>query len=145
MVNSRQKGAGFETKVCKLLKQITKRTWVRTPSSGGVATRTGNIALAGDVMCQNFKSKYVFELKKYKEYNIESLITKKGMVIKWLQQLEREKGKRKGVLIFSRNYGKIFVLAETDEEIPNTMRYKNYVFGLFDEVMPILLKEEIRK
>ena len=143
-ISSRQKGLGFENKICKMLKDLTNRRWTRTPGSGSVATRTGNMRVAGDVMPVNFKCDYVFELKKYKDYNIEGFLTGKGDSAKWLEQLKREKKHKKGVLIFARNYGKIFVLAETDEVIPNTFRYNEYVLGLFDVVMPVILKEYIR-
>ena len=144
MVNSRSKGANFETKICKMLKDLTNRRWTRTPGSGSVATRTGNMRVAGDVMPVNFKCDYVFECKKYKDYNIEGLLTQKGDMWKWFEQLKREKKKKKGVLIFARNYGKIFVLAETDEVIKNTFKFNEYVLGLFDVVMPVIMKEYIR-
>ena len=143
-INSRAKGAGFENKICGLLKKLTHREWVRTPGSGAVATRTGNLALAGDIMPVNFKCAYVFECKKYKEYNLESLITQKGDLWKWYIQLQRECKSKKGILVFSRNYGKVFVLAETDEQIPNTIRYGEYLVGLFDNIMPILMQRYIK-
>ena len=144
-ISSRQKGVGYETKICNLLNKITGRTFVRSPGSGAVATRTGNTKLAGDIIGQNFQCDYVFECKKYKEYNLEGLITQKGDIWKWFLQLEKEKGKRPGVLIFSRNYGKNFVLAEYEEDIKGTMRYGNYILGLFDQVMPIILEKYVKK
>ena len=144
MVNSRQKGMGFEYKVCKMLKNVTKREWVRSPSSGGVATRTGNLALAGDILPRNFKCKYVIECKKYKEARLEEILKGTGNLPKWIRQLEREKGDRLGLLVFSENYGKTYVMAETDENIPNTFRYNKYVIGLFDQVIPVVMKEYIK-
>ena len=144
MVNSRKKGADFEYKICKKLKELTGREWVRSPASGGVATKTGNNALAGDVLMRNGKCKYVFELKKYKEIRLEELIKKTGNLPKWVKQLEREKGGRPGILVWSENYGKIFVMAETDECITNVFRYNGYVIGLWEQIMPIVLKEYIK-
>ena len=141
MVNSRQKGMGFEYKVCKMLKNVTKRDWTRSPGSGAVATKTGNLALAGDILPKNFKCKYVIECKKYKEIRLEDILKGTGNLPKWIRQLEREKGNRPGILIWSENYGKTYVMAETDEFIPNTFRYNGYVIGLFDQVIPVVLEE----
>ena len=135
MVNSRQKGAGFESKAVKILEQYTGKKWTRSPQSGGVSTRTGNQALAGDIIRKGKPSPYVIECKKYKEVNLEDLVTRKGNMMKWLTQLEREKGKRKGILIFSRNYGKTMCLVETEKDIPNTLKYNQYTLGLLDEVL----------
>jgi len=103
VVNSRAKGASFESKIVKILEKITGKKWARTPQSGGVATRTGNTKLAGDIMRKGKTSPYVIEAKKYKEVNLEDLVTRKGNMIKWIAQLEKEKGSRKGILIFARN------------------------------------------
>jgi len=144
LVNSRRKGKAFEYKICDKLKELTDRTFVPSPSSGGVATKTGNLALAGDILPRNFKCKYVFECKKYKEIRLEELLKNTGNLPKWIKQLEREKKHRPGILIWSENYGKIYVLAETDEIIPNTFRYNGYVIGLWDIVMPVVMKEYIK-
>ena len=144
MVNSRKKGADFEYRICKELKKLTGREWVRSPASGGVATKTGNNALAGDILLRNGKCQYVFELKKYKEIRLEEILKGTGNLPKWVKQLEREKGKRPGILVWSENYGKIYVMAETDEYIPNTFKYNGYVIGLLEKVMPIVLKEYIK-
>ena len=135
MVNSRQKGNAFESKVVKILEKHTGKKWTRSPQSGGVATRTGNQALAGDIIRKGKPSPYVIECKKYKEVNLEDLVTRKGNMMKWLAQLEREKGARKGILIFSRNYGKIMCLVETDKDLPNTLKYKQYSLGILEEVL----------
>ena len=97
MVNSRRKGADFEYKIARLLEEYTGKKWVRTPGSGAVATKTGNMALAGDLMPVNWKCPYVIECKKYKK------VTDK-LIEKWLKQLKREKGKRLGILIYAENY-----------------------------------------
>ena len=142
MVNSRAKGAGYESKIVKILTDITGKKWTRSPQSGGVATRTGNQALAGDIIRKGKPSPYVIECKKYKEVNFEDLVLQKGNMLKWIAQLEREKGKRKGILIFSRNYGKDMCLVETDIEIPNTLKYNQYTVGLLKHVLEYI-KDEI--
>ncbi len=134
-VNSRAKGAGFETKVVKILELATGKKWARTPGSGGVATRTGNTKLAGDIMRRGKPSPYVVECKKYRVVNMEELITGKGNFPKWLAQLEKEKGKRKGILIFARNYGKLMCMVETDRTIPNTIKWNDYTIGLLTDVL----------
>jgi len=144
MVNARRKGKDFEYKICGKLKELTGREWVPSPSSGGVATKTGNLLLAGDILPKNFKCNYVFECKKYKEIRLEEILKNTGNMPKWIKQLEREKKNRPGILIWSENYGKIFVMAETNEEIPSTFKYKGYVIGLWDVVMPIVMKEWIK-
>ncbi len=140
MVNSRQKGKSFELKICEKLKKLTGREWKPTPGSGAQATRTGEIKLAGDIFCPSKESEFVWECKKYKEADITELIRNVGNFPKWLKQLEREKRNKKGALVFSKNYGKIFILVECDKDIPNTFKYGKYTFGLFDEVVPNLLK-----
>ena len=123
MVNSRQKGATYETKIVKILEKATGKKWTRSPQSGGVATRTGNNAIAGDIIRKGKPSPYVIECKKYKTVNFEDLILQKGDMVKWVKQLEREKGDRKGILIFARNYGKDMCLVETERTIPNTLKF----------------------
>ena len=140
MVNSRQKGKKFEEKIVEKLNKLTGLKWKTTPGSGAYATRTGDIKLAGDIFCTSKESEYVWECKKYKEVNIEELLTKTKNMHKWVKQLEREKKHKKGILVYSQNYGKIFVLVETDITLPNTMRWGKYLFGLFDEVLPKILK-----
>jgi hypothetical protein len=144
MVNSRKKGADFEYRICKKLKELTGREWVRSPASGGVATKTGNNALAGDVLMRNGKCKYVFELKKYKEIRLEEILKGTGNLPKWIKQLEREKGDRPGILVWSENYGKIYVMVETNMYIPNTFKYNGYVIGIWENVMPIIMMEYIK-
>ena len=141
MTNSRQKGATFETKICKLLKEITGKKFTRTPGSGAVSTRTGNMALAGDIMGVNHKFPWVVEAKKYKEVNFNDLLTGKGNMPKWVAQLERESKTRPGMLVFAENYGKIKIMVKTQLQIPNTFKWNDYVIGLFEKVMPILWKE----
>ena len=135
MVNSRVKGATYETKIVKILEKATGKKWTRSPQSGGIATRTGNMALAGDIIRKGKPSPYVIECKKYKEVNLEDLVVRKGNMLKWVAQLEREKGNRKGILIFCRNYGKDMCLVETDREIPNTLKYNQYTLGLLTTVL----------
>ena len=144
MVNSRQKGKQFEYKICKMLKDITGREFVPSPSSGGVATRTGNIWLAGDVIGRNFKCDYVFECKKYKEIRLEELLKNTGNLPKWVKQLEREKGNRPGMLIWSENYGKVYCMAECSESIAGTFKFGRYTIGLFDSVAPVVLARYVK-
>jgi hypothetical protein len=145
MVNSRQKGKQFEYKICKKLEEITNRKWTTSPQSGGVATRTGNLALAGDILPKNFKCDYVFECKKYKEIRLEELLKGTGNLPKWVKQLEREKGNRPGILIWSENYGKIYCMAEHKEYIEGTFRYGKYLIGLFDDIMPKILSKYVKE
>ncbi len=135
MVNSRAKGANYEAKIVKILQEATGKKWTRSPGSGGVATRTGNMALAGDIIRKGKPSPYVIECKKYKTINLDDLVLQKGDMLKWIKQLEREKGNRKGILIFSKNYGKNMCLVETGREIKNTLKYNQYTLGLLTTVL----------
>ena len=139
-ISSRQKGAAFETKICKKLEELTGESWERTPGSGAYATRTGNLKFAGDVMCTSKPSKYVFELKKYKEADIENLLVRKGNVWKWFEQLVKEKKHRPGILVFMKNYGRTIVVVETPKDMPSTFRWGKWLIGEWDKVMPEILE-----
>lgn len=140
MVNSRQKGKNFELKIADKLTSITGHKWKPTPGSGAYATRTGDLKLAGDIFCPKQPSEFVWECKKYKEVDLADIFTKNKNLRKWIAQLEREKKHKKGALVFARNYGKIITFIETDLELKNTMKYDKYTVGLFDEVIPKVLK-----
>ena len=123
-----------------MLEKVTSQQWERTPGSGAYATRTGDMRFAGDVMCTTKPNKFVWELKKYKEADLEDLLLKKGNMWKWFEQLVREKKHRPGILVFSKNYGKITVVAEANLKIPGTFMWDGWVIGLFDEVVPKLFQ-----
>jgi hypothetical protein len=144
LVNSRAKGAAFETKLCGLLKKITGKGFTRTPGSGAAATRTGNAALAGDVMGVNHKFPWVLELKKYKSVDFNNLLTNTGNLVKWVEQLERERFNRPGMLIFAENYGKIKLLVKTDLTFKHSFIWNGYTIGLFNKVMPELWRNYIK-
>lgn len=135
MVNSREKGATFERKVAKLLTETFKTSFNRTPQSGAFATVNKDTRLAGDVYCTESQFIFVVECKKYAEYNLEDLITgNTGGISKWLNQLEIEKKDKKGLLVFQRNYGKIFCLVEGFSFSPS-FKFKNYYIGLFSDFL----------
>lgn len=145
-ISSRQKGAGFETKICNKLEQLTGQKWERTPGSGAAATKGGSPLLAGDLMCPKRPCLAVFECKKYKEWNLEELINQNYNFPKWFNQLERDTKTRPGILVFERNYGTTMVAVDvralsSKDICPALMYYTertSYVFGTFDKLMPMV-------
>lgn len=140
-MNSRNKGAAFERKIAKLLSDALGISFKRTPQSGAFSTNNKYSALAGDIYCEaDFP--YVIECKKYSEYNLEDLVTgaTSGM-LKWFEQLETEKGNKKGLLIFQKNYGKIMAAIEGVYPAPKTIIWGKYTLGLLDTILPIIKKE----
>lgn len=138
MVNSRNKGANFERKISKLLEDSLGISFVRTPQSGAFSTNTKDTRLSGDLYSPDLDFPFVIECKNYEDYNIEDLINgSKGDVVKWVEQLEKEKGKKLGLLIFKRNYGKIFCMIENIEFYPS-FKWKQYYIGLLENALPNL-------
>lgn len=142
-INSRNKGATFERKIANLLSEKLGYKFNRTPQSGAFSTKVNDDRLAGDLYSPDVDFAYVIECKKYATFNVEELITgAKQSLTKWLTQLEKEKGKKKGLLIFQRDYGKIMAMIEEDLDIENSLKYKNYTIALFDDVIDYL-KEKL--
>lgn len=135
MINGRDKGATFERRVAKLLTEAYNVSFSRTPQSGAFATTNKDTRLAGDIYCTEKEFIFVVECKKYAEYNLEDLITgNTGGIFSWLNQLEIEKKDKKGLLVFQRNYGKIFCLVE-DFKFNPSFKFKNYYIGLFSDFL----------
>ena len=141
MVNSRAKGKNYELKICKILHTITGLKFTTTPGSGAVATKTGQVLLAGDIMGVNHKFPWIVECKKYKDITLADLILQKGNLVKWLAQMERESIGRPGMLIFSKNYGKNMILIETALEFKNVFKFNQYTIGIFENIMPVIWDE----
>jgi len=143
MVNSRQKGAGFERKICKLLEKYTGKKFNRTPGSGAFSTKTGDKRLAGDVYCIEQEFPWIIECKKYKDYSFDDLVkhNSTGMA-QWLKQLSSycNKYNKPGMLIIEKNYGKPVVFVETEKDLGVYLKYDKYTIGLFDEIIPKLIK-----
>lgn len=140
-MNARAKGANFERKVAKLLTDRLGIEFKRTPQSGAFSTNNNYSDLAGDLYCTE-EFPYVIECKKYKMYNLEDLMTgsTSGM-LKWFSQLEKEKGDKKGLLIFQRDYGKIFAALEGRYFRPGVIIWGNYTIGLLDTILDIIKSE----
>ena len=143
-MNSRAKGANFERKVAKILTEKLGVEFKRTPQSGAFSTNNNYVELAGDLYCADKDFPYVIECKKYKEYQLEDLLTGSSVgIYKWILQLEKEKKGKLGLLIFQKDYGKIFAAIEGIYPRHNTMIWKNYTIGLLDIIIEIIKERRL--
>jgi len=143
MVNSRQKGASFERKICEIFTKHTGKKFNRTPGSGAFSTQTGDKRLAGDIYCIDAEFPWVIECKKYKDYDLEDIVKGKSTgILAWLSQLEAycEKVGKPGMLIISKNYGKPLLFVQSVRKFPDFLHYKNYTIGFLSDLLPLLLK-----
>lgn len=95
-INSKRKGDRNEREVAKLLTKWTGQKFIRTPSSGGIATRLGsmsvNAAFCGDVSCvdQNFEFHFTVETKHYKSLALSKELRSNSKVYSIYQQAKRD-------------------------------------------------------
>jgi Holliday junction resolvase len=140
MVNSIQKGKGFERQIVKQLVLLTGSDWKRVPMSGAFSTvnKSEDKRFFGDVFTENEKYKdLVVECKKTKQpITLFELVNPKSRISEWLEQTERESKGKDWILIFSWNNSKIFYICQKKEivdllNIKNTITLGKYFFGLF--------------
>jgi len=128
MVDSRDKGARAEAQARKLLKELTKLGWERTPGSGALNEKHG---LKGDIYVPNEKNIYCVEVKHYKDehFNTSLFTGKNPQLIEWWEQAVRQGNQtsRLPLLIFKHDRSKWFVAFT---EMP-TSAYR-YVFVNFE-------------
>lgn len=140
MIDSRAKGATFERKIAKMLTEALGIEFKRSPGSGAYATVNKMGAFKGDIITES-PFPYCIECKKYADFNLEDLVTgTKSGILKWFEQLNREKGKDKGILIFQRDHGKIMMALESDVVQKGLLYWNGYVIGKMDDVLPFLVR-----
>lgn len=112
-INSRSKGCKGERDLAKVLEKWTKKTFARTPSSGGLSWKTTNAK--GDIVCTKEGHYFPFcvENKSYKELNFQHpLILPNAEILKFWEQCKRD--------------------AEIAKKVPLlTMRYNGMAKGLY--------------
>jgi len=117
-INSRNKGATFERKIAKVMKEATGFNWARTPGSGAFATRTGINSLQGDIFCEE-EFPYLIECKAYEKIPLHLFAQelKSCLIRKWLTKLagQCDLAGKQGLLIFKENRGKIMAMYEVQE------------------------------
>jgi len=126
-INSRNKGATFERKIAKIMKEATGFNWVRTPGSGAFATRTGINSLQGDIFCEE-DFPYLVECKAYEKIPLHLFAQelKSCLITKWLTKLVGQCviADKKALLIFKENRGKIMAMYEVEDF--NTQNNANF-------------------
>ena len=89
VINSKRKGSDFERKICKLMTELTKTKFYRTPCSGALATTdAGSQRFKGDIYCESedFKD-LVIECKATKKpIEIHHLFQPKSLINKFVEQ-----------------------------------------------------------
>jgi len=139
MVNSIQKGKGFERQIVKTLTKLTNVDWKRVPMSGAFSTvnKSEDKRFFGDVFTENILYKnLVVECKKTKEpITLIELLNPKARLTEWLKQTETESKGMDWILIFSWNNSKIFFVCPKEEtvkklNIKNSIVIDKYFFGI---------------
>lgn len=140
MVNSIQKGKGFERQIVKQLNLLTNCDWKRVPMSGAFSTvnKSEDKRFFGDVFTEDSKYKdLVVECKKTKApISLFELVNPKSRISEWLTQTENESKGKEWILIFSWNNSKIFFLCPKEEtvqllNIKKSMQIGKCRFGIF--------------
>ena len=93
MVNSINKGKGFERVTAKLLTKLTGVDWQRVPQSGAFATvnRSEDPRFFGDVFTEDSEfSDVVIECKNYSALEINDLFNEGSKFWKWVEQASTE-------------------------------------------------------
>ena len=106
---SRDKGASFERKICKVMGDAYGVELRRTPLSGGWAQHYDDVA--GDVVAVKGKFPYCVECKNSEGWKLESLFTDKHAWFDawWNQVLNACPWDKTPLLVFSKNFTPIFV------------------------------------
>jgi Holliday junction resolvase len=147
--NSRQKGAGFERKIAKILNEtFNTKEFSRTPGSGAYATTHSlpeHLKIYGDLITpKDFK--FCIEAKKgYNKESLDSLFNNKSNLWSFINQTIRdaEKAKKEPLLIIQQDRQQI--LALTNKNIfPNNLynieintQEKTYSIYLFKDLLAL--------
>lgn len=141
IVNSIQKGKGFERQIVKILKELTNAEWKRVPMSGAFSTinKSEDKRFFGDVFTEDLKYKdLVVECKKTKApITLIELLNPKARLSEWLEQTETESKGKEWILIFSWNNSKIFYICQKKEiisllNIKKSINIDKYFFGILE-------------
>lgn len=139
MVNSIQKGKGFERQIVKQLNALTTSDWKRVPMSGAFSTvnKSEDKRFFGDIFTESLKYKdLVVECKKTKApITLFELVNPKSRISEWLEQTTNESKGMEWILIFSWNNSKIFFLCPKKEtvdllNIKSSISISKYYFGI---------------
>jgi Holliday junction resolvase len=116
---SKNKGAGYELKIAKLLSPWWGGGFSRVPASGGLHWGSDQ-RVAGDIIApQGLDFPFVIECKKREEWTMDHVLLNIGQPRDWWKQVVEDARRVKLVplLIFSRNRAKDFVMLPYDEEM----------------------------
>jgi hypothetical protein len=114
-VNGREKGAGFERQVAKLLSAWWGVEFHRTPQSGGLHWQKDN-RVAGDIVAP-VEIAVIFpfsiECKKHEDWNFEQVIKGTGEIPSWWNQCVNDANNTGKIplLIFTKNFSPIYYMA----------------------------------
>lgn len=105
---SRNKGAGFENQVAKLVSAALGAAYKRTPLSGGWAK--GNKIAAGDLVPIDSEQRFCFECKKVEGWTLDGFFSGNRALFSswWKQLLDECPVGILPVLVFSRNRAPIY-------------------------------------
>jgi len=106
---SRDKGAAFERRICKIMGEAYGVELRRTPLSGGWAQHYDDVA--GDVVAVKGEFPYCVECKNQEGWKLESLLTEKHAWFDawWNQLIKACPADKMPLLIFSRNFAPEYV------------------------------------
>jgi hypothetical protein len=107
--DSRAKGSNFERKQAKLWSRWSGCLFRRTPGSGGWSQNPDEFGVSGDLVCDDDRFPFHFELKHREEWDLADLITDvrakdSRSVREWWRQTVKSCPKNKvPVLVFKKN------------------------------------------
>jgi len=140
---SRDKGAAFERRICKILGEAYGVELRRTPLSGGWAQHYDDVA--GDVVAVKGEFPYCVECKNQEGWKLESLLTEKHAWFDawWAQLIKACPADKEPLLVFSKNFTPIFV-AMRDSDITQSFYPDNTYMYTHDNLVIMLLEDFIR-
>jgi len=137
---SKEKGAAFERRICKILGDAYGIELRRTPLSGGWAQHYDDVA--GDVVAVKGTFPYCVECKKEEGWKLESLLTDSHAWFDawWMQTVNACPSGQVPLLIFSRNYMPVFA-ASNCEDLLSDLRYGNIdvSYAIIEDIAIMLL------
>jgi hypothetical protein len=139
---SRNKGAGFENQVAKLVSAAFGTLYKRTPLSGGWAK--GNKIAAGDLVPIDSEQRFCFECKKVEGWTLDGIFSGNRALFSgwWKQLLDECPAGIIPVLVFSRNRAPIYVaVRNSDVEDDSVFAYPYAAFSEAGVMLNIFLLE----